>query len=402
MNVMAEQTKRSDVIVIGGGPSGLRVAAGLAARGLDVRVLERKPRIGQNVVCTGIIGLDAFDEFSLDRGAVIREVQSVRLVSPFETTVSYEHARPFAAIVDRGTFDNSLAEAARSEGAKIELGTRVEDIHVERNGVVLTTSESGRAASRFSAKMAVIATGVDYALQRKCGLGAPKDFLKGAQSEVASPEGDVTTIFVGKSVAPGAFAWMVPASPGKARVGLLTGTDARACLKNFIRKYPDYLQAEPETTAIQTKVIAQGLVSRTTGDRILSVGEAAGQIKTTTGGGISYGLLCAELASKVVAECFERRSFGAGALASYEILWRKAIQKEIVVGYYTRKMCSRLSDARVESLFRLAQTDGIIPIIRETADFDWHSGLILALLQRLSFMKFFKIMKDHLGPGSLS
>jgi hypothetical protein len=65
-------------------------------------------------------------------------------------------------------------------------------------------------------------------------------------------------------------------------------------------------------------------------------------------------------------------------------------------------MCARLSDARIEGLFHLAQTDGIIPIIRETADFDWHSGLIMALLQRLSFMRFFRGMKDHLGTGSLS
>jgi hypothetical protein len=65
-------------------------------------------------------------------------------------------------------------------------------------------------------------------------------------------------------------------------------------------------------------------------------------------------------------------------------------------------MCARLSDGRIESLFHLAQTDGIVPIIREKADFDWHSGLIFALLQRLSFMKYFRDVKDRLGPVGLS
>jgi hypothetical protein len=65
-------------------------------------------------------------------------------------------------------------------------------------------------------------------------------------------------------------------------------------------------------------------------------------------------------------------------------------------------MCARLSDGRIESLFQLARTDGIMPIIRETADFDRHSGLILALLQRLSFMRFFREVRDHIGPASMS
>ncbi|MBE0711243.1 MAG: hypothetical protein IH583_02585, partial [Candidatus Aminicenantes bacterium] len=153
---------------------------------------------------------------------------------------------------------------------------------------------------------------------------------------------------------------------------------------------------------IRTKPVAQGLLSGTFGDRVLAVGEAAGQTKTTTGGGISYGLTCADLAADVILECFGRSSFGAADLAEYERRWKGLLQKEIVVGHYTRRMCARLSDGRIESLFHLAQTDGIVPIIREKADFDWHSGLILALLQRLSFMKIFRDVKDRLGPFSLS
>ena len=130
------------------------------------------------------------------------------------------------------------------------------------------------------------------------------------------------------------------------------------------------------------------------------MGEAAGQTKTTTGGGISYGLACADLAAEVVRECFERSSFGPADLAGYERRWKALLQKEILVGHYTRRMCARLSDGRIESLFQLARTDGIVPIIRDKADFDWHSGLIFALLQRLSFMGFFREVRDRVGPVS--
>ena len=396
--------KRSDVLVIGGGPSGLRVAGLLAGKGLGVRVLEKKWAIGRNVVCTGIIGKDVFARFGLDPGSIIQEIRDVRLVSPFGTNLTYSHPRPFACVVDRETFDAGIAAAAESAGAAVSLGARVEDLTIEPGGVraMVGTREEGVVC--YSAAMAVIACGVDIGLQKKAGLGYPRDFLQGAQAEVPSRGGDLTTIFIGRNVAPGAFAWSVPAGD-RARVGLLTKNDPTSLLRSLLRK-----TGAPEASCdrdggevrIRRKAIAQGLLPRTTGDRVLSVGEAAGQIKTTTGGGISYGLLCADFAAEAILECFDRSSFGAGALAGYEAAWRKAIQKEIVIGYTTRRMCSRLSDRQVQGLFHLAQTDGIIPIIRETADFDWHSGLIAALLQRLSFMKHFRTVRDRIAKNVLS
>jgi len=394
--------KRSDVLVIGGGPSGLRVAGRLAGKGLDVRVLEKKAAVGQNVVCTGIVGKEAFGRFGLDSGPVIQEICDVRLVSPFGTSLSYRHPRPFACVVDREKFDAAIAAAAVSAGAVVSLESRVDDLVIEPGGVRAKVKTDGDGEAWHSAAMAVIACGVDNGLQKKAGLSYPRDFLQGAQAEVPARGGEPTTIFVGRRVAPGAFAWSVPAGD-KARVGLLTRKDPKVLLQSLLGTIGADAGAGPAgEVQIRRKAIAQGLLARTAGDRVLSVGEAAGQVKTTTGGGISYGLFCADLAAEAILGCFDRSSFSAAALAGYESGWRKALQREITVGYYTRRMCARLSDGQVEGLFHLAQTDGIMPIIRETADFDWHSGLIAALLQRLSFMKYFRTMKDSIGNGSFS
>ena len=86
--------KTADVIVVGAGPSGLRTAARLAGAGLDVRVLEKKANVGAGVVCTGIVGREVFDDFGLDRGTVVEEMRTVRLVSPFATELVYTHPRP--------------------------------------------------------------------------------------------------------------------------------------------------------------------------------------------------------------------------------------------------------------------------------------------------------------------
>lgn len=393
--------KRRDVLVIGAGPSGLHLAGRLAAHGLDVLVLEKKSGIGRNVVCTGIVGKEVFGDFGLDTGSIVQEVREARLVSPFGTVVTYQHTGPFACVVDREKFDAGIAASAVKAGAALSLESRADDIAVEPGGVRVTVRASGHGTARYSAAMAVIASGVDSGLQKKAGLSYPRHFLRGAQAEVPLSGGEPTTIFFGRDVAPGAFAWSVPAGD-KARVGLLTKNEPKAYLRKLLTASFPPGAADQGETQIRTKVVAQGLLARTTAERILSVGEAAGQIKTTTGGGISYGLLCADLAAEAIKECFDKSSFGAAALAGYEARWRKAIQKEILVGHYTRRMCSRLSDSQVESLFHLAKTDGIIPIIRETADFDWHSGMIFALLRRLSFMSVFRTMKDTLGDGSLS
>jgi len=392
---------KADVIVVGAGPSGLRTAARLARAGLDVRVHEKKPRVGAGIVCTGIVGREVFDDFGLDRGAVVAEMGTVRLVSPSGTELVYTHPRPFACVVDREKFDTGLAAAAEAAGATVACGGAVDDISVGPDGVEIAVRNAEGGVRRESAAVAVLATGVDFGLQKRLGLSAPREFLKGAQVECSFPGAGTTTIFFGRDVAPGAFAWSVPSGPGRARIGVLTHRDARACLRGLIERHlggPGLREEGP----VRSRPVAQGLLDRTFGDRVLAVGEAAGQTKTTTGGGISYGLACADLAAEAILECFDRSSFGPASLSGYERRWKGLLRKEILIGQTTRRMCARLSDGRMESLFQLARTDGIVPIIRATADFDRHSGLIFALLERLSFMRFFRDVRDRLGPFSES
>jgi len=393
--------KTSDVLIVGGGPSGLRVAARLAGAGLDVRVLERKGDIGSKVVCTGIIGKEVFDSFGMNRDSALCQLQAVRLVSPYGTSVVYRHPQPFAYVVDRERFDRNLASEARARGADIVLDTKVEDILVGRDGVLVRSRASSGGRTLFSARMAVLATGIDFGLQAKLGLGRPKEYLNGAQVEIETEDAAAAAIFVGRAVAPGAFAWMVPSGPCRVRVGVLTRREPREYLARLARAvFPDRYAADAPA-GIRVKAVAQGLLSKTYGERILAVGEAAGHVKTTTGGGVAYGLMGADIASEVIRECFTKGAFGADDLAPYEKAWKSAMQREIVLGRMARRLCARLTDAQMERIFYLAQTDGIIPIIREKGDFDWHGDLILALVKRLSFMKVFRGGPRGLRPDGL-
>jgi len=373
-----------DVIVVGGGPSGLNAAARLAADGFDVELLEAKSKIGQHVICTGIVGREAFKEFELSGDSILHTIQRIRVHSPQGDSIEYEHPTPFACVVSRYRFDNHLAEKARRRGAEIRVGYRVQDLSIQPDRVDLKVRNSAGSVSRRSSRVVMIATGINYFLHHRLGLGIPKDFLSGVQAELEFDQLDCTQVFLGRKVAWGAFGWAVPIG-GRVRVGLMTEGDAESHFNRLLEKWRPRNSLEKSRDLVQYKAIAQGLVSKTFGERILAVGEAAGQVKTTTGGGIYFGLLCSSIAVDVLKECFRASDFSESAMSEYEKRWKKRLRKEIRLGYQARKLCARLSDAQIDRLFRIARNDGVIPMIREQGNFDWHGELTIKLLRRVLF-----------------
>jgi geranylgeranyl reductase family protein len=389
--------KMRDVIVVGAGPSGLHAARRMAQNDLDVLVLERKQGVGKHVICTGIVSGEVFEEFEIPRDSIMKNMDQIKWISPYASTFIYKHHRPIAYIVDRKKFDSSISRKALDAGAEVEVGTNVSDIIVGKDGVEIITRANGTGRKKYSAKMVLIATGVNYNLHKKLGLGYPKDFLHGVQAEVEIGKVDCTQVYIGRDIAPGAFAWMVPTNNGHTRVGLMAEKDPRDCFNRLMKRYCPENKDSFDNGQVKFKAVAQGLVSKTYGERALVVGEAAGQVKTTTGGGISFGLLCSEIASKVIVKKINKGDLSASSLSEYEKKWKKAIQKEIVLGYYTRKICSKLKDHQVEKIFQFARKDGVIPLIREKGDFDWHSDLIVALLKRLPIFRFIKRPKKFMS-----
>ncbi|UCE40727.1 MAG: NAD(P)/FAD-dependent oxidoreductase [Candidatus Aminicenantes bacterium] len=379
-----------DVIVVGAGPSGLNAAKILTEKGLDVLVLEKKSEVGKHITCAGIVGGEVFSEFQLSEESVLKKIREIKIVSPDSNIIYYKHPDPFAYIVDRERFDKSIARDIEERKVKIQCDSKVENIHVDNDSVQVWAGTNGKQRTKFTAQIVLIATGVNYSLHKKLDLGYPKDFLHGAQAELDLGPVDCTHMFLGKDIAAGAFAWLVPIGPKIVKVGLITESDPEGCFQRLIEKhFPSHLQ-NLDRTRVQFKPIAQGLTSKTYGERVLVLGEAAGHVKTTTGGGIYFGLVCSEIASGVVLRGFEKGDFTKNSLAEYEKLWKKSLQKEIRIGYKVRKFCAKLSDRQIEKIFKFIQSDGIIPLVQERGDFDWHSDLLLLLMKRIPFLQILK------------
>ena len=130
-----------------------------------------------------------------------------------------------------------------------------------------------------------------------------------------------------------------------------------------------------------------GPVARTWTDRILAVGDAAGLVKPTTGGGIYYGLLTGHLAARYWPRRCPSDRLGARRLKEYERRWRGRLGPEIRAGLAFRAVAARLNDGAVDRLIELARVDGIVPLLTQTADFNWHHTAARALLRHAKFRR---------------
>jgi len=376
-----------DIIVIGGGPSGLNCAHKLSQAGLNVLVFDKCSKIGENKICTGIVGIEAFQRFQLSKDSILNEIRNIRIISPYGSLIEYKHPSILAYVVDREKFDAYLAHLALSKGAQMKSKSEVMTIDVSEEQVKVIAREQG-VLRVYCAKVAVLATGVNFKFNKMLKLGLPEDFLYGVNAHANIKGIDTTTIHIGNSLAPGAFTWITPIKDGWVRIGLMAKKHPRFYFKKFCEMVSNS-NGPLDIASVGYKPIAQGLVSKTCTDRVIAVGETAGQVKTTTGGGIYYGLLCSEIAVQVILKAFKKNSFNASAFSEYEELWKKKIGNEIKTGYYMRKMYSKLTDWQIEQLFHIAKSNGLLSFIEKRMEFDWHRNLLLSLIQTTPIGRFF-------------
>ena len=375
-----------DVAVIGAGPAGLTAARALAARGHDVVVLEEHSRIGVPVHCTGVVGADAFAEFDLPRESILGTAHTATFVAADGSSVSVDAERVKAAVVDRALFDQGLASSSRRAGAELRSGARVRAIAVGAAGVTIGV-EGG---DRVEARACIIACGANYRFNRQLGLGVPRTFVQSAQLEQPLDGLDRVEVHLGREVAPGGFAWLVPLErDGRphARLGLMCDTRALARFRQFAARMRQRFGAAGDWPDPRLKVLPLGPVSRTYGTRLLAVGDAAGLVKPTTGGGIYYSLISGRIAAETLDEALAADDLRDTRLRRYESEWRARLGADIRIGLAFRTLASRLNDRAIDAVVELARVDGIVPLLRETADFNWHRQSALALLKHAQFRK---------------
>jgi geranylgeranyl reductase family protein len=370
-----------DVAIVGGGPGGMAAARSLADGGWSVTVFEEHPQIGRPVHCTGVLAADVAGSLNLPSGAVLNALSTVRFVAPSGHSFDYTTATTEAVVIDRTVFDELLGQRAALAGAVISRGQRVNAIELLDDGVRLTLADGELVLARS----VVLACGANYTFQKRLGLGMPSTFLQSAQLELPVERLDDVEIHFGSEIAPKGFAWAVPVertSGTFARIGVMAQSDPAEYFSRMLARVRErWGLADAEVAPPKRRMLPLGSVKRTYAERVLAVGDAAGLVKPTTGGGIYYSVVSGEIAAEVLASRLAVDDLSAGAMREYERRWRERFQAEFTAQLALRFVAQRMRDADIDALFTLAITDGILPLVRQTARFNRHRDFILALLR---------------------
>jgi digeranylgeranylglycerophospholipid reductase len=380
---------KCDVIIIGAGPVGGYLAWLLSVQGLKVMVLEKKKEPGEKVCCTGIISRECYSQLALDSTVKSADLKAVNLVSPGGRRISFHRKSPIAHIVNRPALNRILANRASSFGALFLFDTRVTEI-IPKHDCIEIEAASGKLNLLFRTKVLVIASGYGPGLADKISLGNIKDYVIGCQSEIELPGDNMDTdIYLDHVLAPGGFGWLVPVGKRKGLAGMVCRNKPRHHQQAFLEK----LKANGKISQYDDKpgfgLIPVNTLKKTFNERLLVVGEAAGQVKPTTGGGIYYGIVAAYTAAETIKQAFSKSDFSARQMSLYQHNWHKTLGNEITLGRYLQKIFASLGNRAIDDLFNLAERSNLAgPDDGPELSFDWHSRAMSQLMHNMiSFPK---------------
>lgn len=367
---------RTEVLVVGGGPSG-SAAARLLAENHDVVILEEHPIPGEPLQCAGLVTRRGIPEFA--KGSVLGDIKGARLHSPLGFTLTLEAHSTRACVIDRSQFDKMMFHDAIDRGAVPRVGTSVRNL-VNRQNDVLSEVRTERKTEHLSAEIVVGADGYKSVCRRAVQLSPPKHMLKGIQVDLkgVSIDSDFVELYFGRNVAPGFFAWAIPAED-LTRVGLCTW-DTELAPATYLKKFltrPEFSNARRVSLASGKIPIGPGRTA--VRGRIALVGDAACHAKPLSGGGVYTGIRGGELCAQVVDE-FLRES-GRRDLRAYDSLWKDEFGRELSRAFRVRKVFLNLTDKKLDKALRIFAEPDVHRLLEQHGDIDYPASLSSAVLK---------------------
>jgi digeranylgeranylglycerophospholipid reductase len=385
----------SDAIVVGGGPVGSFAALNLARLGAKVTVFEEHTTIGSPSHCAGHLSIRSLRNLGLYPlpGKIVENTFSqANFYSPMGTKLSVHLARPVTCAVNRTLFDKHLAEKAEATGVRYCLSSRVRSILIE-NGFVkgVSVEQKDMGGEKVSAKIVVDAEGISSRILRQTGLSPlNRDRLVYAVEteveNVKNVELDAVEVFLGKDYAPGFYAWLIPRLDGTAKVGLATKTgNPKEFLRRLMLKHP--VASQQLGTAKITRMVFHpmslgGPISKAYSNGFLAVGDAASQVKPTTGGGVIFGLTCAKIAAQVAIEAIRRNDVSSNCLQLYHKRCKDRLGFDFNVMLRMRKLLDSLSNERVDKALRFCARLGMNRTLRDIEEIDFQGQTLLKILKK--------------------
>ena len=369
-----------DAIIIGAGPAGSVAALELAAAGSRVALIDRRRRIGDKL-CTGIIGAECAARFPVPPALIRHRASAAVMHAPGGAEYVVRKPSAQALIVDRVSYIASVAGRAADGGAHLRLGKRVDGVEKTARGVSVLAQDGAGKSERIDGRVLLVASGFGHALPEMAGIKSARapEHLVGCQVEVRTDDLRRAEVFAGERIAPTAFGWLAPISPSSALLGVVARRGAARGLERLSRELVSSGRVSSALGEAGRWGIPIRPIPKTYADRALALGDAAGFVKPTTGGGIYYAMISGELAAQAALKAMDEGDLSARSLSRYQRAWKREFGDELRVGYYARLLFEALSDRQLDLLMETFLSPEVQDSVVGAPDFsfDRHSRTIL-------------------------
>jgi len=387
--------KKVDVIVVGGGVCGSFSAMTAAKLGAEVIVCEEHKEIGTPEHCAGHVSISGLKhvELSLPKKIVENEIKGAVFYSPSGKNFTVRCTSPVTCVINRQLLDKHLAGLAEETGARYLLKSRAESFLVDSDFVKGVTIRRRGVKENLTSSLVIDAEGCSSVLLKKAGLQTLDNSMvvhaiEAEVDQVKDVEMDMVEVYLGRRYAPDFFVWVIPKRDSSAKIGLATKTgDPREYLHQFIHNHPvasKKLRNSKITSLSLHPIPLGGAIPKTYGNGFLVVGDAASQVKPTTGGGIIFGSLCSKIAGEVAYEALKSNDFSKGFLSQYQSRWRELIGFDLAAMRRVRKLLNRLPDDKVDKLIDLCSKFEVNKILEEVGDLDFQGKSLVRVVQHTS------------------
>jgi len=353
-----------DVVIAGGSISGLLTAREVAKKGHSVLVLEEGFEIGTPDHCGGSVSKTALNDLEINTSEKIYDcaINDASIFSPSGKMLEINSKNQQIISVDRRQLDKRAAYQAQKYGAKIIVNSSYKE--KTKEGVSTSIGD-------IDCKILVDCRGVGALVNdNRNGI------LLSAQYEVYADwivNGHVEVYF-DQIKYPGFFAWIIPSGNGIGKVGV-DGKDINTSktIEKFLKDKGKYSTIRKIFSPIWINGPIKNFVSKD----VVTVGDAAGQSKPTTAGGIYSCGMGGIMAGKAIAKYLETND--DFQLMQYQESWYSKFGKEFEKQQLARKVLQKIDNKTVDKIFDMI-TPEILSEISSKDDFDFHTASIIKLL----------------------
>jgi digeranylgeranylglycerophospholipid reductase len=399
-----EENNTFDVVIIGAGVAGSYTAKLLAEQGITVLVLEEHREVGRPLQCAGLVTPRVFDLVSdkIRADCLINEVSGAKIYSPTGKELIIDAGKTKGLVIDRIKFDQGIIKEAILAGAQLMVGAKAIDAKQSGKLVSVKYLMNGKS-HEVATKLVIAADGVQSQVARWFGLKTPKFIVSGFGAEMTGVdiEPDYVEIYLGNKVSPNFFTWVIPKSNCRtngyiaARVGLACRNTKKPAYQYYLQLFSHPILGPKLRSAKPVQYLAGGVpigtVTKSYHNNLMLVGDAAGQVKPTSGGGIYIGLMCSKYCSETAKVALDNDDLSVRCLRRYQKCWQDVLGKELKHGMRLHKVYMHLTDDQLEEGFHLLNEPGVLDIISNEGDIDYPSKVTKRLFKSVpQLLKFAK------------